>query len=81
MKRLALALGCLTLFLTVVGIVLSVPGWGEDFGGLAIILFLAYCGLIVTAQVTAALAGVVRALGDWQENRKRKESAKKISLR
>jgi len=50
----------------------------EGASGLVIWVFLAYCALVVVAQLMAALKGLRSLMEEWTE---RKKKAKRVALR
>ena len=67
-----------TLFLGTVTAAAAVPGVMEGFGGIVIAIFLAYCGLIVVAQLFSALFAIQKMIEDYFE---KKQVSKRVELR
>lgn len=67
-----------TLFLGTITLASAVPGLMDGFGGIVIWSFLFYCGLIVVAQVFAAVRGLKQIIDEYME---RKTESKRVRLR
>lgn len=67
-----------TLFLGTVTAAAAVPGVMEGFGGIVIAIFLAYCAVIVVAQLFCALFAVKKIIEGYFE---KKLTSKRVELR
>lgn len=67
-----------TLFLGTITLALAIPGLLEGFRGIVIWSFLFYCGLIVVAQLVAAMQGLKKIIDEYVE---RKTESKRVRLR
>ncbi len=67
-----------TLFLGTLTAAAAVPGVMEGFGGIVIAIFLAYCGLIVVAQMFSALYAIQQMIEGFFE---KKQVSKRVELR
>jgi hypothetical protein len=67
-----------SLFLGTITLALAIPGLLEGFRGIVIWSFLFYCGLIVAAQLVAAMQGLKKIIDEQVE---RKTESKRVRLR
>jgi|Wag4MinimDraft_13_1082653.scaffolds.fasta_scaffold23262_1 hypothetical protein len=66
------------LFLGTVTAAAAVPGVMDGFGGIIIAIFLAYCAIIVVAQLFSALFAVQQIIEGYFE---KKKTSKRVELR
>jgi len=78
MKRLAIVLVLASGLLGSASVALAFPNVTEGVSGLCIWVFLAYCGLVVVAQLFVALRGVRDLLEEWTS---KKKTARRIAVR
>lgn len=67
-----------SLFLGTITLALAIPGLLEGVRGIVIWSFLFYCGLIVAAQLVAAMQGLKKIIDEQVE---RKTESKRVRLR
>ncbi|MHB1397827.1 MAG: hypothetical protein ACYDAI_00260 [Trichloromonadaceae bacterium] len=67
-----------SLFLGTITLALAIPGLLDGFRGIVIWSFLFYCGLIVVAQLVAAMQGLKKIIDEHVE---RKTESKRVRLR
>lgn len=82
MKRLGYIFGILVLLLLAAIVSLSFPGVMEGSGGVVIWTFLAYCGLIVVAQLVSAMFAMRKMIeGIFDDYYAKKKASKQVMLR
>ncbi|BCR06664.1 hypothetical protein DESUT3_37330 [Desulfuromonas versatilis] len=82
MKRLGYVFGFLVLLLLAAICAVAFPGVMEGFGGIVIWTFLAYCALIVVAQLISAMIAARKMIeGIFDDYYTKKKSSKQIMLR
>lgn len=67
-----------SLFLGTITLALAIPGLLDGFRGIVIWSFLFYCGLVVAAQLVAAMQGLKKIIDEYAE---RKTESKRVRLR
>ncbi len=78
MKKSIWVFAMVSLFLGTISLAAAFPGVMSGFGGIVIGIFLAYCGIILIAQLISAMVAVRRVL---EELTGEKPVSKQVTLR
>ncbi len=82
MKKLGYVFGFLVLLLLAAIVSVAFPGVMKGFGGVVIWTFLAYCALIVVAQLISAMFAARKMIeGIFDDYYAKKKASKQVMLR